>query len=125
MRQQISAGVDGRLSRGSSLCRPGSEDPHRCVTIIQCYSCSVLQLYSVTVIQCYSYPVVLSYSGTVLQWYHCSLLLPYSFTVIQFYRHTVVPVCTVAIIQWHIVVLYIQWIVHIVLLADIGTVIQS
>ena len=29
VRQQISAGVDGGLNGGSSLGRPGSEDPHR------------------------------------------------------------------------------------------------
>ena len=29
MRQQISAGVNGGMSGGSSMHRPGSEDPHR------------------------------------------------------------------------------------------------
>ena len=29
MRLKISAGVDGWPSGGSSVCRPGSEDPHR------------------------------------------------------------------------------------------------
>jgi hypothetical protein len=38
MRLKISAHVDGGLSAGSRMRRPGSEDPHRKFSLLTCYN---------------------------------------------------------------------------------------